>query len=210
MRTIKKLVQIAFLYRQNRDSQKFACKNIDFIMNKTEYQIIPFNMDKYSNPKTIEKRLYEYDEIVVFDTDYDIKEIINKLNINYHNFLPTISKGFLDHWHYHSFRGTKDIFMQKVPFDYSNEMIKNTICELLGLKKLITTYYVENAEIRERAIQLEPNVEPFNTNKKEVAEIYVKSLTQQTEMMETTVFHNKEKLKKFKEKYKELLDEDTK
>ena len=89
-------------------------------------------------------------------------------------------------------------------------MIKNTICELLGLKKLITTYYVENAEIRERAIQLEPNVEPFNTNKKEVAEIYVKSLTQQTEMMETTVFHNKEKLKKFKEKYKELLDEDTK
>ena len=59
MRAINKLVQIAFLYRQNRDSQKFACKNIDFIMNKTEYQIVPFNMDKYSNPKTIEKRLSE-------------------------------------------------------------------------------------------------------------------------------------------------------
>lgn len=210
MRTIKKLVQIAFLYRQSRDSQKFACKNIDFIMNKTEYQIVPFNMDKYSNPKTIEKRLSEYDEIVVFDTDYDIKETLNKLNINYHNFLPTIAKGFLDHWHYYSFRGTKDIFMQKVPFDFSDEMIKNTICELLGLKKLVTTYYVENGEIRERAIQLEPNVEPFNTDKKEVAELYVKNLNTQIETMETTLFYSKEKLKKFKEKYKELLNENTK
>lgn len=210
MRTIEELVQIAFLYRQSRDSQKFACKNIDFIMNKTEYQIIPFNMDKYSNPKTIEKRLSKYDEIVVFDTDYDIKEILNKLNISYHNFIPTIAKGFLEHWHHYSFRGTKDIFMQKVPFDFSNEMIESTICELLGLKKLVITYYVENCEIRERAIQLEHNVEPFNTDKKEVAEIYVKNLTNQIEVMETTVFYSKEKLKKFKEKYKELLNEDTK
>ena len=210
MRTIEELVQIAFLYRQSRDSQKFACKNIDFIMNKTEYQIVPFNIDKYSNPKTIEKRLSEYDEIVVFDTDYDIKETLNKLNIDYHNFLPTIAKGFLDHWHYYSFRGTKDIFMQKVPFDYSNKMIENTICELLGLKQSIITYYVDNGEIREKIVQLEAGEKPFNTDKKEVAELYVRNLTMQIKAMETTVFHSKERLKKFKKKYKELLDEDTK
>ena len=210
MKTIEELVQIAFLYRQSRDSQKFACKNLDFIINKKEYQVIPFNMDKYSNPKTIEKRLSKYDEIIVFDTDYDIKETLNKLNITYHNFIPTISKGFLDNWNKYYFRGNKEIFMQKIPLDFSNKMIEDTICELLGLKKLIITYYVDNGEIKEKIMQLEPNIEPFNTDKKEVAKIYVKNLTNQIETMETTVFYSKEKLKNFEIKYKELLNENTK
>ena len=210
MKTIEELVQIAFLYRQSRDSQKFACKNLDFIINKKEYQVIPFNMDKYSNPKTIEKRLSKYDEIIVFDTDYDIKETLNKLNITYHNFIPTISKGFLDNWNKYYFKGNKEIFMQKIPLDFSNKMIEDTICELLGLKKLIITYYVDNGEIKEKIMQLEPNIEPFNTDKKEVAKIYVKNLTNQIETMETTVFYSKEKLKNFEIKYKELLNENTK
>lgn len=207
MKEIDQIKEIAFLYRQNRDSQKFACKNINFVINKIEYQTVPFNMDKYSNPKTIEKRLSEYNDIIVFDTDYDIKEILNKLNIGYHNFLPTIAKGFLDHWHYYSFRGTKDIFMQKVPFDYSDEMIKNTIYELLGLKKLVTTYYVDNGEIKEKKIQLEPNKKIFNADKKQVAKDYIKNITMQTELMEVTVFRNKEIIKQFNKKYKELLED---
>lgn len=210
MRTIDELIQVAFLYRQERDSMKFACKNLDFVINKKEYQIVPFNMDKYTNTKTIEKRLSEYDEIIVFEYDYDIREILNKLNIEFHIFIPTISKGFLDNWHYCSFKGTKDIFMQKVPFDFTDEMIENTISKLLEIKKTITTYYVENAEIKERKIQLEPNIEPFNTDKKEVAKNYINNLIKQTEMMETTIFHNKEMIKKFKKKYKELLNEDSK
>lgn len=205
MKTINELVQIAFLYRQERESQKFACKNLDFVINKKEYQIIPFNMNKYSNPNTIVKRLSEYDEIIVFEYDYDIKEILNKLDIKYHNFMPTISEGFLKNWSYRSYFTSKDVFMQKIPLDFSNEMVEKTICEILGLKKSFISYYVENGEIKERIIQLEPNVEHFNTDKSEVAKTYIANLSVQTDMMESNVSHNRIKLKKFKEKYKELL-----
>lgn len=205
MKTINELVQIAFLYRQERESQKFACKNLNFVINKKEYQIIPFNMNKYSNPNTIVKRLSEYDEIIVFEYDYDIKEILNKLDIKYHNFMPTISEGFLKNWSYRSYFASKDVFMQKIPLDFSNEMVEKTICEILGLKKSFISYYVENGEIKERIMQLEPNIEPFNTDKAEVAKTYIANLSMQTDMMESNVSHNRIKLKKFKEKYKELL-----
>ena len=209
MKEIDQIKEIAFLYRQNRDSQKFACKNIIFKYNGISYEIKPFNMDKYSNPKTIEKRLSPYDEIIAFEYDYDIKEALDKLTIKYQNFVPSLSIGFLDHWRHQSIWSDRDdeVFMKKPKWDFSNEIIEKTIFEMLGLKRIVTTYYVAGGEIKEKKIQLEPNKKIFNDDKKQVAKDYIKNITMQTELMEATVFRNKERIKEFNKKYKELLEE---
>lgn len=207
MEGIYQIKEIAFLYRQNRDSQKFACKNIKFNCGDMDYEVKPFNMDKYSNKKTILKRLAEYNYIVVFKYDYDIRKILNELKIDYYVFIPTISEDFLEYFNQFPYSNRMDkAFMENITFDITEETIKRTLSKILNLEQEITIYYVDKGELLSKKLMLEGGSRPFNTDKKKVAKEYVKNMETHINLTESILFNDEAKLRKFKKKYKELLE----
>ena len=201
---------IAMVFMPNRFSQKlgrweqlYELPNVNDEVKS--YITVPINFKEYKNPKTLIKRLNEFNYILVHETDIDIIEKLKELNVNFRVLPSQLKKGCIDKLYKNDCE--KLVYRSDYPY------IRNNFLEVYEIiPKVRTYYYVQNEFSNPEIVPI--NLTPrdyvpryvFKT-RQEAYKDYVFKKKQYIEEFITKVQGNQDLLNSFTEKYKGEFDE---